>query len=70
MRGVSAYALIRTQVELAREEQQREDKDEEQPNPLSTHVLNKTKLRQERLSGQAIRRDPRGKSNPSGCRRG
>ncbi|HEY4906455.1 MAG TPA: hypothetical protein VIH74_03330 [Candidatus Acidoferrum sp.] len=41
-------------MELAGEEQNRKQADKEQPGVFSTHVINKTKLRQERLSGQAI----------------
>jgi hypothetical protein len=41
-------------MELAGEKQNREQTDKEEPGLFSTHVINKTKLREERLSGQAF----------------
>jgi hypothetical protein len=42
-------------MELAGKEKNREQADEKEPGVFSTHVFNKTKLRQEWLLGQAIR---------------
>jgi hypothetical protein len=41
-------------MELPGQEQKSEQADKEQPDVFSTHVINKTKLRQEWMSGQAI----------------
>ena len=54
MGSISARIRVRTQMELPGEEQNREQADKKEPGVFSTHVINKTKLRQERLSGQAI----------------
>lgn len=42
-------------MKLAGEEQDRDRNDKKQPETVSTHLFGKTKLRQERLAGQAIR---------------
>lgn len=55
MRSIAARVRVGTQVELPGQEQEREHKNEEDPRAFTTHVLNKTKLRQERLARQGIR---------------
>ena len=55
VRSISARVRVSTQMELTGEEQDRDRNDEEQPETVSTHLFGKTKLRQERLAGQAIR---------------
>jgi hypothetical protein len=55
VRSIAARIRVGTQVELAREEKNREQENKEQPGAFSTHVLGKTQLRQERLTGQGVR---------------